>query len=354
MESGYEALTKFVREEIVDVGLKMNVLSITRSTITSITRRFAELGWSIEPISGTTSRHRIVCPGGNEFLSMVGGKVYRHPEYTEQICRRKHLTKRMLDLEGLPMPTGGDFLSSEKEIAAAYFEKMPKPAVVKPTDSGGSMGVTVGVHDRAEFEAAWQHALDGGRSKSNVLVEQFVRGIELRAYVIGNDVVSVVARIQPYAIGDGKSRLGTLVQNLHEARKVNYRATKMPVVVDWEFVSKRGHDANSVPSDGEIVFLNPFSLPNVGAFVVDVTGSVCAGIIDIARRAKDAIPMLEMAGVDILVEDLKDEGTAYVLEVNTSAALDLHRYPTHGNPRAIDKDIVDYFHDQLPKKTIDV
>lgn len=353
MISGYEALTKFVRDEVIDIGLEINDLTTTRSTITSITRGFGELGWSIEPIADNISRHSIVSPNGKENLSMVGGKVYRHPDYTEQICRRKHLTKRMLDLKNLPMPVGGDFSPREKEIAAAYFAKMPKPVVVKPTDSGGSQGVTVGVHDSAEFDAAWQHALDGGRSNSNVLVEQFVRGIELRAFVIGNDVVSIVARIQPYAVGDGDSRLEILVEKLHEARKVNYRAARMPVVVDWEFVIKRGHDKNSIPSDGEIVFLNPFSVPQVGAFVVDVTGSVCSGIIDIARSAKDAIPMLEIAGVDVLVEDLDDERTAYVLEVNTSAALDLHRYPTHGNPRAIDKDIVEYFHTQYLKVSTD-
>lgn len=347
MTGDYEALTKFVQKEIIDAGLKLNELEITRSVIRSIIGRFEESGWSVEAIPDATTRHsryKIISPDGSESLSMIGGKVYRHPAYTEQICRRKHLTKRMLELDGLPLPAGGDFSPREKEIAATYFDKLPKPVVVKATDSGASKGVSVGVRSRSDFELAWQHALAEGRNESNVLVEQFVKGVELRAFVIGDQVVSVIARIQPFVVGTGNSNLETLIAELHEARKVHYRTMKMPVVIDWDFVGLQGHNANSVPTNKEIVYLNPFNTPTIGALLVDVTGSACEGIKDIARRAKAAIPGLEIAGVDVLVEDLADETTAYVLEVNTSASLDLHRYVTHGNSRAIDEDIVDYFH----------
>lgn len=352
MSGDYGTLARFIRNEIKAVGLEINRLDITRSAIRSITRRFEELGWTTEAVPGATSRfsrYRIVSPDGSEVLFMLGGKVYRHPEYTEQICRRKHLTKRMLDLKALPMPIGGDFSPREKEVAAAYFDQMPKPVVVKATDSGGSKGVTVGVRERADFEVAWQHALAEGRETSNVLIEQFVRGVELRAFVVGAEVVSVVARIQPFVVGTGDYRLENLIEKDHEARKVHYRAMKMPVVVNWDFVGKQGHDKHSIPAKDEVVFLNPFNTPTIGASVLDVTGSVCQEIKNMAQRAKDAIPRLEIAGVDLLVEDLNDESTAYVLEVNTAATLELHRYPTHGTPRSVDEDIVDYFHAEYSK-----
>lgn len=319
------------------------------SAIRSITENFESLGWSVEPVEGTASRfsrHTVVSPDNNLTLSMTGGKVYRHPGYTEQICRRKHLTKRLLEIDSLPTPAGGDFSPKEREVAAAFFDKLPKPAVVKPTDSGGSQGVSVGVWNRAEFDTAWRDALAESRSASNVLVEQFIRGVELRAFVVGDEVVSIVARIQPYVIGNGHSRIGELLDELHKLRKVHYRALKMPVEVDWNFVGHQGHTERSVPSIGEIVFPNPFNLPTVGAFIVDVSDSVCEGLKDISKRAKQAIPQLEVAGVDILVEDLQDVKTAYVLEVNTAASLELHRYPTHGNARAVDHDIVNYFHNE--------
>lgn len=227
---------------------------------------------------------------------------------------------------------------------------MPKPIVVKATDSGGSKGVTVGVFTEEEFDQAWEHALKAGRSSSNILLEEFVSGVELRAFVVGTRVVSVVARLQPFVVGGGTTSVNGLIDALNEKRSVNYRAVKMPLKVNWPFVGKQGHDEASVPDNGEIVFLNPFNIPSVGGLLLDVTDVVAPQIKDIAQRAVATIPGLETAGVDLLVDDLKDENTASIIEINTAAALDLHRYPTHGgNARAIEVDIVDYFHEQYKK-----
>lgn len=349
MSSDYGALSNFVRKRIISPGLEVNHLETTRDAIRSMTEKFEGLGWSVVKIEDEKTRHRrhkLSSPDGQLELSMIGGKVYRHPSSTEQICRRKHLTKRMLDLDFLPTPVGADFTSSEKSIAAAFFEKMPKPVVVKPTDSGSSNGVTVGVIDSDGFSEAWEYALAEGRASSNVLVEQFVRGVELRAFVVGDEVVSVFARIQPFAVGTGDRNLRQLIADVHQARSVHYRADKMPVVVDWDFVGKNGYQSESVPANGEIIFLSPLNFPSMGSFLVDVTHDVSGEIARLAQRAKASIPYLEIAGVDLLVEDLDDVDTATVLEVNTAASLDLHRYPTHGAARSVDEDIVAYFHAQ--------
>lgn len=347
MSSDYLALTKFVRSRMLETALEINHLETTRDAIRSIITKFEELGWSVVKIEDEKTRHRrhkLISPDGNLELSMIGGKVYRHPSSTEQICRRKHLTKRMLALSYLPMPVGADFTPAERDIAKAFFEKMPKPVVIKPTDSGSSNGVSVGVADNDGFIGAWNYALADGRGSSNVLVEQFVRGVELRAFVVGDKVVSVFARIQPFAVGTGDRTLLQLIDDVHEARSVHYRANKMPVVVDWEFVARAGYNSESIPPEGEIVFLNSLNFPSMGSYLVDVTKDVSEEIAKLAQRAKASIPYLEVAGVDLLVEDLNDVATATVLEVNTAASLDLHRYPTHGEPRAVDQDIVSYFH----------
>lgn len=275
---------------------------------------------------------------------MSGGKVFRHPPYTETICRRKHLTKKMLELAGLPLPIGSEFSPDESQIAAAYFEKMPKPIVIKPTDARSSQGVTVGISTLDEFEDAWQHAIAEGRAESGILIEQFVPGVELRAFVVGNEVAGVVARVQPFVVGDGNSNIDTLVSNLESERRVNVRAKMFSVDVAWDFVNRQGIFRDTVPESGAIVFLSPFNFPTMGSSVVDVSDIVSKGIIDLARRAGNAIPHLEVSGVDLLVGDLTDEKTAYVIEVNTAAALDMHRYPTHGSSRMVDEDIVAYFH----------
>lgn len=350
MTGDYQVIKRFIQEQILDKNLSYNHLEITRSAILAITRGFEEKGWRVietTPEGSRFKQYELISPDGSERLSMLGGKVFRHPDYTEQICRRKHLAKRMLDFAGLPTPAGADFAADERAIAGAFFEMMPKPAVVKVSDSGGSQGVSVGITTSDEFDEAWQYARAAGRDTSHVLVEQFVSGIELRAYVIGNEVVSVVARLQPFVVGDGESDLNSLIDAFHEERQVHYRAMKMPAKVDWGFIQKQGTQESSVLAQGEIVFLNPFNTPTVGALVLDVSDSISPKIKEIARQAKDAIPELEIAGIDLLVDDFDDEDTVHILEVNTAAALELHRYPTHGGgARFIEHDIVNYFHNQ--------
>lgn len=351
----YSILKNFIKIVFVEQGIEINELDTTRDAIAAITNRFQELGWTVTKVKDEKSRfrkHRIESPDGQETLLMTGGKVYRHPSLTEQICRRKHLTKRMMDFAGLPMPAGADFAPVEKEVAAAFFTKMTKPVVVKPTDSGGSKGVTVGVSDLDQFAKAWAHALADERKASNVLVEQFIRGMELRAYVVGEKVVSIVARLQPFVVGDGSSSLQELVDGLHVEREKNYRAKKLPVKVDWDFVEGQSWSPTSVPEEDQIVLLNRFNNVTAGGFRLDVTNVVADDIKEIARKAKDAVPHLEIAGIDLIVGDLSDSSTAYVVEVNTAAALDSHRYPTHGAARAVEYDIVDYFHENWEKKRI--
>lgn len=343
----YGAVIKFIQEQIIERELQIARLSNPKSSAHAIRRGFAENGWRVVDNSkpeSKISRHAISSPDGDIELDMVGAKVFRHPKYTEAICRKKHLTKQLLDLAGLPIPVGGEFALNEGQIASAYFELMPKPVVVKPTEARASQGVSVGVSSVDEFDEAWRHAAEVAREGSSIILEEFIRGVELRAFVVGEEVAGVVARIQAFVVGDGNTSIEDLISQTSDARKVNYRANMFPIEVDWNFVASQGYGAAAVLAVGEIVLLNPFSYPIIGSSVVDVTAIVSEGILDLARRAVAAIPHLEIGGIDLLVEDLQDAKTARVIEVNTAAALDMHRYPTHGSSRMVEANIVKYFH----------
>lgn len=347
MATDYESLREFIDRIILGNKLEINSLDTIHPVVTSITTQFDEYGWKVEKRKNGADRtplHSLTSPNGGIKLSMRGGKVYRHPSTTETICKYKNLTKLMLELAQVPVPKGAHFQPSQYGVALAYFNQMPKPVVVKPTDAAGSLGVTVGIRSSKSFEAAWKNALSGGRENSNILVEQFVYGIELRAYVVGASVASVIARIQPFVVGDGNTSLSRLIEEARDNRAVHVRAKKNPMKVDWAFVQRQGHDKDSTPNDSEIVFLNRLSTVRVGALTVDVTKYISPDILEMAVSAKNAIPRLEVAGVDMLVENLRDPRTAHVVEVNTAASPDLHRYTHYGDTHAVDSDVVQYFH----------
>lgn len=352
MVADYNSLKFFITKNILEQEIHLNPLEKTQSVIESITERFKRIGWKVSKVPNPTDRvalHRLTSPNNSVALRMRGGKVYRHSGPTEAICKYKNFTKMMLQLDGVPVPQGADFLGNQRGVALAYFGKLPKPAVIKPTDAAGSRGVTVGIRNVKSFVAAWDKALADGRENSKIIVEQFVPGIELRAYVVGDSTVSIVARIQPYIIGNGTCTVAELINLALDERKINYRTETYGIDVDWKFVHKQGFHEHTVPEQGEIIFLNPFSTGAVGGLAVEVTDRVSPKIRDMAVRAKNSVPGLEVAGIDILTSTLDDPNTAYVLEINTAPSPDLHRYATHGTPRSVDADVVQYFHAEYLK-----
>src|SRR5699024_11657301 len=116
----------------------------------------------------------------------------------------------------------------------------------------------------------------------------------------------IVARVQPFIVGNGVDTVEELVHKFQEERKINYRLVLNSVVVDWAFVRRQGFEEQSVPSDQEIIFLNPFSVAGVGGLTVEVTHLVPSEMKDIAVRAKDSVAGLEVAGVDIFVADVEN------------------------------------------------
>src|SRR5205814_4840308 len=66
--------------------------------------------------------------------------------------------------------------------------RSPPPAVVKPVDGGSAIGITI-VKDRSGFKAAVGSALKYSRS---ALIERFVKGVEVTAPVLGQQVLPLI------------------------------------------------------------------------------------------------------------------------------------------------------------------
>lgn len=349
MAADYEAVKEFIRETVLNNGRGINPLERTYPVVESITQQFSELGWSVTKITNTLDKvplHRLSSPDGSISLSMRGGKVYRHTSAVETICKYKNFTRTMLQLGKVRIPQGANFPPDQLDVAIEYYKKMPKPVVVKPSDAAGSRGVTVGIQNLKSFTTAWDEAVNYSRPGSKIMVEEFIRGIELRAYVVGRSTVSVVARVQPFVMGDGESSLEELVADLKTRRTVNYRTRRQSLRVDWHFVQAQGFDQAGVPAPNEVVLLNKLTTARVGGLAIDVTQLVADELKELAVAAVKSITGLEVAGVDLLASDLSDASSAFVIEVNTSASPDLHRYPAYGIAHNVETYVVEHFHNE--------
>ena len=348
----FEHEKDFIRKEILDTSLSYASVPTSKPIHLSYLEYFEQYGWTKEPVPDRPTHFRLFDPSGQEVVTLRGLSATRHPATTTRICRFKHFTKKMLDLAGVENPAGTEFLPTEKAIGAEYFAKLPKPAVVKPTNAASSDGVTVGVVSEKQFSAAWDAAVEAGNTHTRVLIEQFVEGLEVRAFVINKRVVAAVVRLPPFIVGDGKSNIRQLIERDQKARDVN-RKIRSKFAVAWSAIENAGYTSASIPNEGDIVIVGYFKTTALGGLFFDVTDRLHGRIEDIAVRATSAIPHLEIAGVDLLLDNVDDPQTVNVIELNTTPATDLHRYPTYGVARPVEKYVADFYDAEYRKRPKD-
>lgn len=338
----YGDLADFVRAEVADKGKVVRPQELTTSTRREILGCFRRAGWK-EAFQGTHPFRRSFSPSDNSTcVHMVDGKLFRHSQVIDQITKRKDLTRRFLEASGVPVPAGADFSLDEEEAATLFFLSLDKTVVTKPSNLGGSRGVTVGINSSQEFRQGWTKALKT-RGANRILVEEHIRGIELRLFVIGESVAAAAARVQPFIVGDGKRSVSELVAAENEIRSHNFRHRNHPIVPEIDFLRDQGYEVASIVPTDEVVFLSPLTVLRAGAINIDLTNTIADDVKTLAVRATKAIPTLEIAGVDILIKNTQDVKTAKVLEVNTAPAIDIHRFPSIGNPVALPELMVGHF-----------
>ena len=337
---------EFVKKAIGDLSLdprRLNSLETMASPVALLRRAFTDRGWTVTADRAETRTKLFLAPDGNTVLRQRDGKVWRHPDTTETICKSKDWSARLMRGNGVPVANGLVFDLDEEPLAGLLWRTVADSVVVKPSNSGGSRGVTVGVDSDERFSAAWEKATAVRASRKKVVVEEILSGVEVRCFVVGDRVVSSILRLPSFVVGDGNSSLRQLIAEAEKARSANVRYAKATVTPDWNFLSQGGLTPNSVPAAGNPVILNEFHLFRLGNYTPEVSDVVAPSLEKIAVAARKSIPSLEIAAVDILVEDIKTGHNARVLEINTAPALSHHLYPAFGESVDIPSKIADYF-----------
>lgn len=115
------------------------------------------------------------------------GIKYTGTDYlSSAISMDKQLTKKMLILEGVPMPKGVMLQKGHK------IEYVPYPCVVKPCCGGSSVGVSI-AHNEKEFEQAVEEAFS---YEDTIMVEEYVKGREFSVAVLDGKALPVI-EIEP-------------------------------------------------------------------------------------------------------------------------------------------------------------
>ncbi len=249
----------------------------------------------------------------------------------------KWLTKQFLQEIGIPTPLAR--LVQNPVQASAVAEELGFPLVVKPSGGNHGNGVTVGVNSLDQLEAAYKGAIE---NDERVILEQQVEGNDYRLLVVGNEVVAAAQRIPAAVVGDGRHTVQELIDQVNQdpRRGEDHAFPLTKIVLDpmaIEVLAEAGLTAESVPPEGQTVFLRRTANISTGGTAVDVTDLVHPEIKAMAVRAVCTIG-LDIAGVDLVCQDvsapLRQSG-AQVIEVNASPGLRMHLYPAEGQPRDV-------------------
>ena len=117
------------------------------------------------------------------------------------IAMDKDLTKRLVAPEGVRTPAWQLVQTATLDPDAVCAEAV-YPCVVKPDDSGSSIGVAI-AHNEAELRAALKEAAQQG---SRILVEQYISGREVQIAILGDRCLPSIEIIPAEGFYDYKNK----------------------------------------------------------------------------------------------------------------------------------------------------
>jgi len=259
-------------------------------------------------------------------------------------CDKEDTHNLLYDL-GLPVPQQRMVYNKKAAVRAA--RSIGGPVVVKPLDANHGRGVSIDLTEDHQIETAFDEAREHGNGRS-ILVESFVTGFDHRMLVVNNELVAVAKRVPGHVIGDGKSTIEQLIEEVNSdpRRGIGHEKVLTNLELDaqaFRLMDEAGVKSDTVLSDGQVLYLRSTANLSTGGTAIDMTDSVHPDNRDMAERAIKAIG-LDVGGVDFLIDDItksyKDIGGA-IVEVNAAPGFRMHVAPSEGTPRDVSGKVID-------------
>ncbi len=260
-----------------------------------------------------------------------------------EIAGDKDLTKRLLGDMGVPVPKG--HVTDDEDDALKIAQELGWPVVVKPLDASHGRGVLTNIRGEAELRSAFQEA---ARHRDEVIVERFLEGFDFRFVVVAGKFICAAQRVPAYVVGDGRRKLRELVEetNKDPRRGIGHEKVLTRIEIEEQtlaLLARRGLTPESVPAEGETVYLKSTANLSTGGIARDVTDLVHPSNVHLVERIARIVG-LDIAGIDVVspsVEKPLGEVGGGVVEVNAAPGFRMHVAPAEGTPRDVAGAVVD-------------
>ncbi len=233
-------------------------------------------------------------------------------------CDNKRLTRKLVQEAGINVPQQTKHTDDKLDI---NFMNTVERVVVKPARGEQGAGISVDISDEKELRDAIKKAK---RTCSDVLLEEYIQGKDLRIIVIDHDVVAAAIRKPPAIIGTGNHSITDLIQK-HNRRRMAATGGESKIPDDDETLrclKKEGYDYGSILEKGKTIVVRKTANLHTGGTIHDVTDDLS----DVLKKAAVTVSKtidIPVTGLDFMVPDIKGSTYAFI-EANERPGLANH------------------------------
>ncbi|WP_108682365.1 N-acetylglutaminylglutamine synthetase [Methyloceanibacter sp. wino2] len=234
------------------------------------------------------------------------------------ICDDKRVTRRIVSAAGVRVP---EQITVDDEDTARAFMGRYGSIVVKPARGEQGKGIAVGLTNWDDTKAA----IDYAKTLCNeVILEEFVQGVDLRIVVINYRVVAAAIRKPATIIGNGKSTVRELIER-QTKRRLAATGGESSIPMDTETercLAAAGYTYDDIPEPDASIAVRKTANLHTGGTIHDVTGILHRTLIDAAVNAAKAIE-IPVTGIDFIVKT-PTEPDYWFIEANERPGLANH------------------------------
>lgn len=325
-----------------------NSASITGVSLYTIAlegwRRGLKLEFYTELTAGEKKRIKYSLEDGENKFYFNDSSGDLNTDEAIKICGDKGLTQKYLETNNVPTPLGKEFDAEDSiEKMLKYSRTLTYPLVVKPVDGFGGSGVIVNIKDEKELKDAIDYVTNK-LSFKRIIIQEYVKGNEVRIYVLNNKVIAAANRVPAHIVGDGKSTIASLIQEKNYERRKNpnlrHRLIRLDSALN-QYLESLGLTLDTVLNKNKLLTLREISNVSLGGEPVDYTELLTDEQKAIAEKATKSIPGLAQCGVDMMIDT--ESNRSVIIELNASPGIGTHLFPVKGKSRDIPKHVIDFY-----------
>jgi cyanophycin synthetase len=255
----------------------------------------------------------------------------------------KEDTKFLLERAEVPVPRG-EIIRKESSLEETC-SYVGFPLVIKPINGNHGRGITVDIQNYEDALVAFKEAQ---KVSSSVIVEKYIIGVDYRLLVINHTLVAAALRTPAHVVGNGKSTIQQLVDEVNSDERRGYGHEKVLTQITLNeltmtLIKGKGYTLDTILKNDEVLILKDTANLSTGGTSTDVTDLVHPSNVAMAERISRIID-LDICGIDIMTSDISlplNETGGAVLEVNAGPGFRMHLAPTKGLPRNVAAPVID-------------